>query len=1579
MADTLNILFRSLVAYVCFALVALVGFSFSQTAPNTQITNQAKAVYKYKTFPTDTIHSNQVLFRVKEAPNFSISFGARDTNVFGKETVFVRLVYTNIGNANADTATIEGILPPAGLRFVPGSTSGTISGSTVTWKIFNVQAGKSDSVGVKIVVDSTLLAGTNLQMEGTIGWQSSLLSVTKTFVVGNFPRLEISNISSASFVGAGRTLTYQITVSNRGNIASLNTSVIDSISSLGSFVQASITPDSLSPDAKIVKWNLGTINAFSTKTISIVVSTAPNLGFNQLRNSAFVSASNVGNSASSVIFVQIVPIAPQSITMTVNPKFIFGQQNRDSSRIEVVLKDSLNQLLPEGVPVQFTTSRGTFPNNANTYLTTLQNGFAVVYVRSEDVQNTIQSFTVTAVGGSILSGTVASSSELFLYPGAVTGKVINGLDQLPYQGAIATVFNQASQLVGTDTTKNDGKFFIALNKDVTKYLLKIFVVDKFGDTVVTQAPIDPSKFPLPPLVIPNSLFGRILYRQSGQPVPAESITVFLDSAQSAGSALTRRGKSVLPGSLGTLTRVQQQKTDFHGRFKFENLKPAVYVVSVDSNQFPSLKGASVISDTVSGSFTINLSIEIEQDSSVTLGMNSPAKANAGDTLHYSLSAINSGNYLHKSVTLIDTLPIFSRFVSAQRGGFDSFAFDSTAKILTWSRDSLAPTADDSVSFAVLLTRNIPDSTKIRNSAWFSSNLNLTVNKVGFTTVRSAAIPMFGMFYTGNDSSVVAGDSVKKKIWYGNTGTDSLRGIKIIDSVYFGGKSRLTFKKAKIDSVALQADSIATIYIGAIPPGAYDTLTIGFSTDYSLSKGTKIISRAYLLKNDSVIASDEKSLTMSDNPNLSSYLKIVKTGNKKVAEIGDIITYQIQISNTSPDSVYSIGVYDLLPHAFKYIKKSGRYNGEAYEPTINANLNLLTWSIPKTILSSKTGILVYQLAIGADAMESQGLNTATASVLTRGGTQLVSASSQWQVTVRPGVFTEKGLIIGKVFYDDNRNTFQESGETGIKSVELWMEDGTRIITGDDGKFSLPEVKPGQHVLRVNERTLPPSTELLGGLTSFAKDPTSRFVNVTESGIAKANFFVRRNLRDSLTQSIGKVNKLTAVRQAKPKYLYHDDIRNISRDTVDMYVSLSFNGNKYLQSIEINESLAGEFSIVPNSATFNGRKVIPVLLGTTVNWKLGRAKQSMQGILHYKVALKRFSKKGSVLYTVSSVKVMTADSMEIESNNVITENIVNDVVKNSIETSDVQLKNSNPDIATQLGDSVSLSSGEEVFFKTSIFIDPKKKVKAVQLIDSLESQFLLNERSFTINGAPIPYRNVTVKVKSSALTARGYLEKNEIEFLRIASVTLTDLVRSGLNEITYTAKLQSAPKDTFYSKVTHAVIKNEFGEESFIRSSGTKIFIKSTVKPEAVSLETSYVEIPRSAVKPEEKIADAIKLIESLKDKNAKTAVIEGITFEYGKTVLTMESKVLLDNIAATLQQNLEMNLRINGYTDNTGNAAVNRKVSLDRAKAVRDYLIVKGINGKRLSAQGFGSDKPITTNKTEEGRNKNRRIEFERVK
>jgi outer membrane protein OmpA-like peptidoglycan-associated protein len=74
----------------------------------------------------------------------------------------------------------------------------------------------------------------------------------------------------------------------------------------------------------------------------------------------------------------------------------------------------------------------------------------------------------------------------------------------------------------------------------------------------------------------------------------------------------------------------------------------------------------------------------------------------------------------------------------------------------------------------------------------------------------------------------------------------------------------------------------------------------------------------------------------------------------------------------------------------------------------------------------------------------------------------------------------------------------------------------------------------------------------------------------------------------------------------------------------------------------------------------------------------------------------------------------------------------------------------------------------------------------------------------------------------------------------------------------------------------------------------------------------------------------------------------------------------------------MKIEISGHTDNTGNPVVNAKLSTERAKAVVDYLVKKGITKDRLTYLGFGSDQPIADNATAAGRAKNRRVEFKIV-
>ncbi|MVM32362.1 OmpA family protein [Spirosoma sp. HMF4905] len=108
-------------------------------------------------------------------------------------------------------------------------------------------------------------------------------------------------------------------------------------------------------------------------------------------------------------------------------------------------------------------------------------------------------------------------------------------------------------------------------------------------------------------------------------------------------------------------------------------------------------------------------------------------------------------------------------------------------------------------------------------------------------------------------------------------------------------------------------------------------------------------------------------------------------------------------------------------------------------------------------------------------------------------------------------------------------------------------------------------------------------------------------------------------------------------------------------------------------------------------------------------------------------------------------------------------------------------------------------------------------------------------------------------------------------------------------------------------------------------------------------------------------------------------LNNIFFDVGKAELRPESGPELDRLVTTLNDMPKMTIEVRGHTDNTGSNEINNKLSQDRADAVREYFISKGIEPDRIASKGLGETKPIATNDTEEGRQRNRRVEFVIVK
>jgi len=108
------------------------------------------------------------------------------------------------------------------------------------------------------------------------------------------------------------------------------------------------------------------------------------------------------------------------------------------------------------------------------------------------------------------------------------------------------------------------------------------------------------------------------------------------------------------------------------------------------------------------------------------------------------------------------------------------------------------------------------------------------------------------------------------------------------------------------------------------------------------------------------------------------------------------------------------------------------------------------------------------------------------------------------------------------------------------------------------------------------------------------------------------------------------------------------------------------------------------------------------------------------------------------------------------------------------------------------------------------------------------------------------------------------------------------------------------------------------------------------------------------------------------------VLNNIFFETNKAILLPTSFTELDKLIIYLHANPTIKIELSGYTDSDGKEAANKALSYSRAKAVANYLLLKGISEGRITYSGYGSGNPIADNTTDEGKAKNRRVEFKLV-
>jgi uncharacterized repeat protein (TIGR01451 family) len=241
------------------------------------------------------------------------------------------------------------------------------------------------------------------------------------------------------------------------------------------------------------------------------------------------------------------------------------------------------------------------------------------------------------------------------------------------------------------------------------------------------------------------------------------------------------------------------------------------------------------------------------------------------------------------------------------------------------------------------------------------------------------------------------------------------------------------------------------------------------------------------------------------------LQLVKTGDRAAAEPGDIVIYRLLLTNTSDVAARDLEITDTLPLGFSLVSSSPRaavIGAAGTTPlaltSVTTNGPVVSFRIPGELQPRQSLELIYAVVISPDAIRGTGRNLAVTQGNSNEG-QVRSNPASHLVRVRPGILSDCGTIVGRVFVDKNFDGQQQPGEPGVPNAVIYMDDGNRITTDPNGLFSLSNVVAGYRAGTLDLNSLPGYT-LAPNLYRIEDNSVSRFVKLAPGSTVKMNFAV-----------------------------------------------------------------------------------------------------------------------------------------------------------------------------------------------------------------------------------------------------------------------------------------------------------------------------------------------------------------------------------------------------------------------------------------------------------------------------------------
>ncbi len=307
----------------------------------------------------------------------------------------------------------------------------------------------------------------------------------------------------------------------------------------------------------------------------------------------------------------------------------------------------------------------------------------------------------------------------------------------------------------------------------------------------------------------------------------------------------------------------------------------------------------------------------------------------------------------------------------------------------------------------------------------------------------------------------------------------------------------------------QTGSDGKFSFGPIPPGNYHLLVACAGYTFPSAEATGNLAAQYSILSgsrgeDFTIGLEATPLTF-DVPldREAKDLLIEKTSAKTRVSAGEMIPWKLVLTNRSPGPLTEVKITDTLPHGIQYVPGSTRIDGKSYSDPDNQGNRTLNWQIPAMISGKKVEVS-YVTVAGPGVKPGKIANSAFAAALHL-GRSIRSRTVAAEIDVREGLFTDRGTIIGTVFIDyDDDGRKRTAAEVGMAGIRLILEDGSVVETDAEGLFSLPGVRPGTHLLRIDTGTLPPGTVPRSIAARDSDSPQTRIIELPHGGLYIADF-------------------------------------------------------------------------------------------------------------------------------------------------------------------------------------------------------------------------------------------------------------------------------------------------------------------------------------------------------------------------------------------------------------------------------------------------------------------------------------------